>query len=527
MRLFLLILVAFLGTSPFTYSQCNQPTGLSGTSATDSLFLSWNFTPSSTSFQAISFNVQYGMNGFTLGQGTIVSVNADVTDTIANTAILAGGVYDVYIQTVCAGSSSSYAGPITITMPLDNDLICNAELLSVNNTLYIFDNTGATTTLSECNTLTPPGSGYNSTNLPADGWGQDSLNATTWFKFIAPASGSVHFEGTDENATFSQIGIYSSVNCANLNAFQLISASDQIAPDTLEKVAPDFTICGLTPGQEYYVLHDSWYDTINGPIVGRYSIRLNPITLNAGSYSQLLKVCIGDTVNLFDGIDNYPQNGTWSSFYPIVNTGIQDSLFISNGLGYNVIYNIEYRKTYGCAFDTVNAKVRIYPPSSAGENGFFSVCKNEQVNLFQGLSGLVDMNGTWYDPTNTPLANGYITASSVGGSFNYDYVATNNVCPPDTANILVVVDPNCTASMDELLAKTLLKVYPNPFVDQLHIEGVSENANIYILDMMGRILFSQPVNQNDFIMDMSDVPSGMYMLQIIGQNLDLSYLVSK
>ena len=59
--------------------------------------------------------------------------------------------------------------------------------------------------------------------------------------------------------------------------------------------------------------------------------------------------------------------------------------------------------------------------------------------MFDGLNGNVDLGGTWYDPSNDPLPNSQPTASNIPGSYNYDYVTSNGVCPADTALVEVIV----------------------------------------------------------------------------------------
>jgi Secretion system C-terminal sorting domain len=509
-------LFCLLLLSSISWSQCADPTSLNGSSKTDSLLLNWSFTQVNPATPSTGFQVQYGMFGFVLGQGTILTVDNNFTDTVVSTSFMAGGVYEVYVKAVCGTTSSNYAGPFTITMPLDNDAVCKAELLQVNNTVYTFDNTGASTSALEQTKLVIPETGYATSLNPETGWGQDSLSHTTWFKFVAPASGKIHYYGGNQPNALSQVAIYSAFDCANYNVFQLKAAADQLDPLTHEKVTPDFTVCGLVPGQLYYIMHDLWKDTILGEITGKHSIRLTEVTLQAGLYDGLLKVCTGDTVNLFDGITNYPSGGMWRAHLPVVQTGVQDSLLISGGLGYGVNYLLEYRIDFGCAFDTVNAKVRIYPFSNAGDDGLLNACKNETINLFEALSGLVDMNGTWYNALNQPLASNMVQVSSIGGGYNYDYIVSNGVCPEDTSNILVYVDPSCTASVDELFAS--VSIYPNPFTNWVHFTGLSAELELRIVDMQGKLIADLNNNlSSELTLDLSNLQDGIYIVQITNE----------
>jgi hypothetical protein len=204
----------------------------------------------------------------------------------------------------------------------------------------------------------------------------------------------------------------------------------------LTSAAPYFSICGLTPGAQYYLVHDSWSTVTTGV----YSIMMTPINLEAGTTNGILDVCTGDTVDLYNGITGYDMGGTWTE--EIATANFADPLFPTAGLAYQV-FNFEYRVTEGCAYDTIIQQVEIYGPSSAGTDGTMTVCMNEPIDLLAGLGGNVDLGGTWYDPTNTPLPGSDIVASNIPGQFNYDYITSNGVCPEDTANVVVTVDPGC------------------------------------------------------------------------------------
>ncbi|MBF6628089.1 MAG: fibronectin type III domain-containing protein, partial [Proteiniphilum sp.] len=144
-------------TLPF----CADPISIGGTSAVDSIFANWNWTESSPTYPIQGFNIQYGMNGFDLySEGTIVAANGvNFTDTVADAALLSGGVYQIYVQAVCTtGDTSNFAGPITITMPLTNDGTCSPENLPVDGTVNYFNNAGATVQTGE-STIAPPNTG--------------------------------------------------------------------------------------------------------------------------------------------------------------------------------------------------------------------------------------------------------------------------------------------------------------------------------------------------------------------------------
>jgi hypothetical protein len=526
-----------------TLPWCADPITVSGTNAVDSIFMTWDWIayPAATNGGISSFNMTYGQTNFDLySNGTEILANGvDFADSIINPAFLPGQVIDVYVQAVCGVDTSNYVGPFTITMPISNDTVCGAEELMVDGTVYIFDNTGATVTTGETG-IVPSQTGYNVTDLPSMGWGQPTLQRTTWFTFTAPASGSMRFSGEDIDTYWSQIGIYEAPICNDFNTFNLVAASDQAnvnittignttTIDTI-KVAPNFTICGLTPGATYYIMHDSWAGA-NGAttLQGQYSISMTPINLEAGTFVNVLDACTGTSVVLFDGITGYQPAGAWTAELAPAGTGLTDSLFNTSGLGYQV-YNFEYRVTDGCAYDSIVSQVQIFPLSSAGTDGSITVCRNEPVDLLSGLGGNVDLGGSWYNPSNQLMPSSAINASNIPGLFNYDYITGNGVCPDDTANVLLTVDGSCDYLNVQEMTFSSMSLFPNPTNGLVFItnEGNSDVFNYEVLDMDGRVIASKAnaINGSSTTsIDLTGKVTGMYMIRVYNGNAEKVFRV--
>ena len=133
--------------------------------------------------------------------------------------------------------------------------------------------------------MAPPATGANTTN----GWINSNLNLTTWFKFVAPNSGNIRINCTGFNFN-GQVAVYNAQTCSTLSLANLLGANDNEIGGT--SVAPNFTLCGLTPNQTYYLLHDAFTST-----PGNYAISLSEIDLQAGTTGNQLNVCFGDTAN--------------------------------------------------------------------------------------------------------------------------------------------------------------------------------------------------------------------------------------
>jgi hypothetical protein len=504
-----------------TLPNCSDVSGITALTAVDSVFSAWSWTESSGigTYPSTGFNIQYGTNGFGLYDGTETIVNADnnYTDTTDNTAFVAGGVYDLYVQAACSSDTSNWVGPITFIMPLTNDTTCFAEPLMADGSVYVLNNAGATTDAGEA-AIAPPATGFQTT----DGWGNSSINFTTWFTFDAPASGNIRISGEDVGFD-GQVAIYEVTDCGDFNTYTLLGANDDGEPGSAG-FAPNLSLCGLTPGNTYYLMHDSW-STVT---TGNYSLSLTPIDLEAGTSNGIINVCTGDTVDLFTGITGYDMGGIWTE--EIATANFADPNFPSAGLAYQV-FNFEYRVIDGCAFDSIVQQVEIYGPSSAGTDGSIDVCMNQPVDLLSGLGGNVDLGGTWYDPQNNTTASA-ITAASIPGQFNYDYITSNGVCPEDTANVIVNVLATCDyLNIDEMVFGNI-NMYPNPTNGSVFItnNGSIEVFDFELTDVKGKVIASRTaaINGTETTeVSLENLETGFYLIRVFNDNAEKTFRIIK
>lgn len=59
-----------------------------------------------------------------------------------------------------------------------------------------------------------------------------------------------------------------------------------------------------------------------------------------------------------------------------------------------------------------------------------------------------------------------------------------------------------------------ISIYPNPFKDFFNIIAKSNIHEIELLDLQGRILLNQKINQPQFKIDLSNYPNGFYLLKV-------------
>ena len=221
--------------------------------------------------------------------------------------------------------------------------------------------------------------------------------------------------------------------------------------------------------------------------------------------------------------------GVWTAEVPAAGTGITDSLFNSSGLAYQ-LFDFEYRVTEGCAYDSIVAQVDIYEPSSAGDDGTITVCRNEPYDLLSGLNGTADLGGTWYNPSNQPLASSAVVSSNIPGQYNFVYIAGNGVCPDDSALVLVNVDASCNyLNVDEMFFATMT-VMPNPSNGVFNVAntGSTEVFNFEVTDMEGRIVLAKDAAINGSTtteINLTGKVTGMYMIRVYNDNAEKTFRV--
>jgi len=498
-----------------TLPNCANPSAILTSTAVDTVMTSWSWVEN-VGYPSTGFGIQYGWTGFTPGTGTVAYLDNNYTDTTEDMTLMGGGVYEMYVQAVCGTDSSAWTGPISFTMPLTNDSTCFAEDLAVDGTMYTFNNGGATIDAGE-GTIAPPATGFQT----QDGWGNSNINLTVWYTFTAPPSGNVRVNCAGLNFD-GQVAAYEVTDCNDFSTYTLVGANDD-GPNFVNP--PLMNLCGLTPGAQYYLVYDS-YSTV---ATGTYNMTLTDVNVEAGTDNGLSDICLGDTIDLYTNISGNDAGGVWSEMIPTAN--FNDPYFLSAGLA-SQVFDFEYVVVDGCATDTVATSVEIYAPSSAGIDGTIDACMNQPIDLYAGLSGNVDMNGSWYDPSNSLLGSSAISASSIPGQFNYDYVTGNGVCPDDTANVIVDVDFNCDYLNLQELYFNAMDIHPNPTTGMVYISnnGSDEVFNLELTDLNGKIISTQngTINGTETTeVSLDKLETGVYLIRVFNDNVEKTFRIVK
>lgn len=137
------------------------------------------------------------------------------------------------------------------------------------------------------------------------------------------------------------------------------------------------------------------------------------------------------------------------------------------------------------------------------------------------LSGGSPAGGVYSGPGVT--SNTFDPASAGLGTHTITYTYTDgNGCSSSDQQALVV---DACATIEENESKEIA-IYPNPTSSVLHISGGSAFDGILILDLSGRKVISMK-KQASGTYDISDIPTGVYMLKLVGADSDKTYRIIK
>ncbi|MCF8459530.1 MAG: PKD domain-containing protein [Flavobacteriales bacterium] len=245
--------------------------GTCGTSLTSApgVWYSWVSDGSDitvTTCDAADYDTKIGIFSGSCGALVCVDGNDDDfnctgnTSTVADVATVSGETYYIYVSGFSAESGDFDLTLTCVTPPPapSNDNVCDASAL-VLGANGPFSNVSATTEAGEA--LPGGGTGVDGSCQSQDGWCSFSLTLenSIWFTFEAPASGNV-IVSTDGSDFDTQLAVYSAVSCQDLvsGTAVLEGANDDNPDATGSTLTSQVVLCGLTPGETYFVQVDGY-----------------------------------------------------------------------------------------------------------------------------------------------------------------------------------------------------------------------------------------------------------------------------
>ncbi len=502
---------------------CYAPLALTLDDVTDeTVTVSW--TPGGTE---TSWNVIWGTSGFTPGDANQIGSDVATATSYTISGLTENTTYDVYVQADCGSGDLSYwTGPVgALTACTAIPAIGFCEDFESSDALDCWAVINANSDSDAWSIYT----GYANSGNQSAGLYTDYNGGSNDDYLVLPR---MTLTG-NEILTFH----YRARSSSEPNDFRVVlSTTGSDAADFTEVILPLMSISNTTyqdtsinlsaySGDVYIAFHvpagglDGYYLYID-------DVCVDVCTPVAGIDGDADVCRLDGTVDLNTVITSPYTHGTWSSAtHPgLLNGSSFDVSTLANGA-----YELMYVITTACTSDTTIATVNVVNPSSAGEDGMLTACKNQMIDLFGGLSGTVDFGGTWYTVNGTPLTSSYFQTGTLVGQTVYKYVVSNGACPADTSEVMVNIQ-NCDfLGLDDVSLLDNVTIVPNPNAGVFQITGIpGMNYTYEVVDVNGRVISAvKPITSTVTDVNISDVERGVYIVRIAGNNSERMIRVIK
>ncbi len=252
---------------------------------------------------------------------------------------------------------------------------------------------------------------------------------------------------------------------------------------------------------------------------GRLNIGANKLevdanaTVTGGSANSFVITGTGGTLslNVNTGATQTFHIGTNNDYAPIMiksNSGSASSRF-SIGVNADVKANGTTGASAGATQPLVNATWFVASSATSNVNVDMTTMwsTNMEVNSFNRAKAYIShyTNGNWD-------ANVASAATMSGSMYSMTRAGISSFSP------FAVFDENTTLSVDEIVARTNISLYPNPATDVINIsvQGNSNDMNAEIYNVSGQVVYKAAVQNNSSI-NISNLPDGMYYIKLNGE----------
>lgn len=175
----------------------------------------------------------------------------------------------------------------------------------------------------------------------------------------------------------------------------------------------------------------------------------------AGTNGTLSLCSTTGATNLFPSLGGTPDaGGTWTGPGGVLSGGFFTP--VSPG---TFIYKYKVTGTAPCLPDSATVTITVSQAPYAGNSGTVTICTGQaSLNLFEGLTGLPDQNGTWQELTTTGRVSGNFFNPATPtqlppGNYQFTYtVPAVGLCPAAVSNVQVTIVPLLNAGTDGLIS---------------------------------------------------------------------------
>lgn len=503
------------GTYVVTIGNAPAPTALTVTGFTnDNVDITWTAGGSETEWY-----VEWGAPGFTPGTGTEIGSAGANSNSYTISGLSGFTTYDIYVAADCGGSTTPgdwiMVSQTTMCDPFVAQAFCESfdSGSSTQDCWTVLNENGDPDSWNMDDTFNPfTGDEAAAIITDGNGGGNNDWLITPQLILTNNEIFSFHYrvEDLSEPNDFEVLLSTTGVDPADFTTVLVPFTS--YSNETYDVISIDLTAYS---GEVFIAFHipnaglDGWVLYID-------EVCIDICTPDPGTDGSTNACRLDNTLDLNTVIVQGETNGVWE-FLP--NPGVVSGSDLNLSLLPEGTYDFEYIVTTACTTDTTIATVTVFPASSAGTGSTISdICSNHTaINLVDGLSGTIDLGGTWTNNSGEGTLTGSVwdpAVTTMPGSYTFDYVVTNGICPNDTSTVTVdVID--CTG-IDEN-ENSFISVYPNPVVNELTIANLSIDLGVIeVLDMQGKVVNSIQVNgvYGNYILNMNGMERGMYMIRI-------------
>jgi len=197
-------------------------------------------------------------------------------------------------------------------------------------------------------------------------------------------------------------------------------------------------------------------------------------------------------------------------------------------------YDGFYRFTnpYGYSYYQ-KAIINIYPTKNCNSN--LTIYQSDKYSPFTNIKFYAPQAGTIYSSP-APIV---IADNDVVHYKAYNEIVLENFETEEGADFVAEIVPcpmNCGIYTNyKLNSKSLelftdinndddnINIYPNPANNILYVEGVFDNSNLQIYNLLGSLIISKQITQNITTMDISQLSKGIYIVKIFSNNYSTYY----
>jgi hypothetical protein len=156
----------------------------------------------------------------------------------------------------------------------------------------------------------------------------------------------------------------------------------------------------------------------------------------------------------------------------------------------------------------------------------YTVEVSKDGNVWTNVANFSGLSGAHKDEIALNNAGRYVRVNCQKRATQYGYSIWEIEVYGATSSLRVMNIDNVEVETMENDVNTQVLVYPNPVVDELHIQTNSEAYRVVIVDMRGSIIYQ---SQNEDSVDMSSYANGVYFVTVYakGQNPIVSKIVKK